>query len=99
MPANGASRTRLEIGTPPISKGSVRAGWAAPCSTVALMDQPQPFQGEQVVDLVDRLGEGDHRRGVTTGGEQPRVRQFLFDAADDAVDQAGEAEDEARVDR
>src|SRR4051812_1677244 len=99
MPASGASRTRLEIGTPPISKGSVRAGWPPACSAVALMDQPQPSQGQQVVDLVDRLGEGDHRRGVAAGGEQPGIRQLLFDPPDDAVDQAGEAEDEARVDR
>ena len=63
------------------------------------MDQPQALQGQQVVDLVDRLGEGDDGRGVAAGGEQPRVRQLLFDPADDAVDQPGEAEDEAGVDR
>src|SRR5690349_5205980 len=99
IPASGASRTRLAIGTLPISKGSVRAGWPPAFSAVALMDQPQSLQGQQVVDLVDRLGEGDDRRGVAAGGEQPRIRQFLFDPADDPVDQAGEAEDEARVDR
>ena len=43
--------------------------------------------------------KGTTRRGVAAGGEQPRVRQFLFDPPDDAVDQAGEAEDEAGLDR
>src|SRR3954454_3714076 len=99
IPASGASRTRLAIGTPPISKGSVRAGWAAPLSAVALMNPSQSLQGQQIVDLVDRLGEGDDRRGVAAGGEQVRVREFVFDPPDDAVDQAGESEDEAGVDR
>src|SRR3954449_5574522 len=62
IPARGASRTRLGISTSPIRKGSVSGG----CSGVAFMDQAQPLQGKHVVDLVDRLGEGDDDRGVAT---------------------------------
>src|SRR3954447_4059861 len=99
IPASGASRTRLARRTPPISKGSLSAGWRPGVSPVALMDQSQSLQGQQVVDLVDRLGEGDDGGGVAAGGEEVRVGKFVFDPADHAVDQAGEAVDEAGVDR
>src|SRR5215204_216874 len=93
IPASGASSTRLAISTSPIRKGSVS------CGRVAFMDQPQSLEGKQVVDLVDRLGEGDDGGGVAAGRQHLRVREFLLDPPDDAVDQAGEAEDEAGVDR
>src|SRR6476469_9616814 len=93
MPASGASRTRLEISTSAIRNGSVS------CGRVSFMDQAQPLQGKQVVDLVDRLGGGRNSRGVPTRGKQPRVGEFIFDPPDDAVDQAGKAEYEAGVDR
>ena len=38
------------------------------------MDQAQSLQGQQLIDLVDRLGEGDDRVGEAAGGEQPRLR-------------------------
>src|ERR1044071_3264014 len=95
IPARGASRTRLGISMPPIRRGSVSGG----CGGVALMDQSQPFESKEVVDFVDRLREGDDGGGVATGGDNPRIRQLLFDPAHDAVDQPGEAKDEAGVDR
>src|SRR3954471_11227436 len=63
IPASGASRTRFAIGTPPISKGSVSSG------RVALIDQPQALQRKEIVDQVDRLGEGDDRRCKAAGRE------------------------------
>src|SRR6185295_17387683 len=95
MPASGASRTRLEISMPPISKGSVSAG----CSGVPLMDESQPLQGKHVVDLLDRLGEGDDDLRQPAGRQQAGVAELLLDPPHDAVDHAGEAEDEARLDR
>src|SRR5882757_6629096 len=93
IPASGASRTRLAIGTPPISNGSVSSGG------IPRMDQPQALQGEQIVDFVDRLAEGDDRRGEATGRQQLRLGKFGFEAFDDPVDHPGEAIDEAGVDR
>src|SRR4051795_126367 len=56
MPASGASRTRLEVGTPAIYKGSVSS------SLVSVIAETQSLQAKHLVDLVDRLGEGDDDR-------------------------------------
>src|SRR4051794_18626271 len=77
MPASGASTTRFGMRTGPMWKGSVRAGSmrcvegscvggsaaARELHAVALMQELQPRQREQVVHLVDRLRERDDVAG------------------------------------
>ena len=64
------------------------------------MDQAQPAERQQVVDLVDRLAEGDDGFGQPArGNERSALTQLGRDPPCDAVDQPGEAEDDARLDR
>src|SRR3954471_3765834 len=102
MPASGARTTRLGMWTPPSVQESVRRRSATPqgYSAVALVQQPQPGEGEQVVDLVDGLGEGHDRAGQPAGGDRRRVLPHLgAQPGDDRIDLAGVAVDDARADR
>src|SRR3954447_23999186 len=70
MPASGASITRFGIVRPPRVQGSVRRlRIERPAySAIALVQQPQPGEREQVVDLIDRVREGHDRAGQAAGG-------------------------------
>src|SRR5947209_11336171 len=69
-------------------------------ATVALPDQSQPGQCQEVVDLVDLLAKRGDRAGEAAGRDRGRlVAEMLTQAADDAVDLTGEAVDDPRLDR
>ena len=64
---------------------------------VALVQQLQPVERQQVVDLVDRLRERDDVLGQAAGGDRLGVlAELAAQAPDDPVDLAGEAVDDAR---
>src|SRR4051794_14858154 len=94
MPASGASSSRLGTVCGPSCHGSVRRAGTptkvppvrASGRAVALVEDAQPAQRQQVVDLVDRAGERHDVLGQATGGNRPCLRpQFLAQAADDPV--------------
>src|SRR4051812_27412710 len=109
MPASGASSTRLEISTPPISNGSVSAGWSTPfapstdapgreaeeasvdgdCSIVLFIDDSQSFEGQEVVDLVNRLAERGDSVGYAAGCDQGRFAELVLDPPRQRVDEPG----------
>ncbi len=66
---------------------------------VSLIDQPQSLQGEEVIDFIDRFGEGHDHLGKAPGGKKTRLAQLVLDPVGNAIDQPGEAEDEPRLDR
>src|SRR4051794_9966400 len=69
IPASGARITRFGRRTPPSSQGwSITPGRLD--GAVALPDEPEARQGEQVVDLVDPLAEGGNRRRQAAGGDR-----------------------------
>src|SRR5213076_2685800 len=71
MPARGASTTRLGIIRPPRAQESVRRfDTPTAYSAVALVEQPQPGEREQVVDLVDRVGERHDCARQAAGGDR-----------------------------
>src|SRR4051794_8954354 len=107
IPASGARIARFGRRTPPSSHSDVIGcctsgnASAAPSPLasrpVAFPHEPQPGERQQVVDLVYALAEGRDRRGEAAGRDCGRLGfQLLADAADDAVDLAGEPVDDAR---
>src|SRR3954447_22854978 len=57
---------------------------------VALPDQRQPVQGQQVVGLVDGAAVRHARPGQPAGGQRAELAQLLVQALDDPVDHPGE---------
>ena len=81
----------------PARRGLARALRPRP---VALVDDPQALERQQVVDVVDRRREGHDVLGQAAGGDRRGVRaELAAQAADDAVDLPGEAEDDPGADR
>ena len=68
---------------------------------IALPDQPQPDQRQQIVDLVDRLAYERHERVGEPAGRDHRRRRTEFgaQAPDDPLDLAGEPVDDPAADR
>ena len=67
---------------------------------VALPDDAQPRERQQVVDLVERVAERDHACGEPAGGDRlGRRAELLAQAADDPVDHRRVAEDHPGADR
>jgi len=67
---------------------------------VALPDQPQSGERQQVVDLVDQFAVGRDDRRMPAGCDGRRLlAELLADAPEDAVHLAGEAVHEARLER
>ncbi len=63
------------------------------------MQEAQPGQREQIVDLLDLLAVGhDERRQPARCDDRGAVAELAVDAAQDRVDRAGVAEDDAGVD-
>src|SRR3954452_21940116 len=86
---------------PPV-KPAASPPWVlrAASRAVALPDEAQARQGEQVVDLVDAVAEWRYRRCQAAGGDRGGLRaQFLADPADDSVDLTGKAVDDSRAQR
>src|SRR5438874_10368545 len=104
MPARGASTTRLGTRRLPSIQGSPRLGRAATrplwrASAVALEQQAQPGQREQVVDLLDLLRVGHDESGQATRRDHGRALVELHvQAPQDRVYRAGVAEHDARAD-
>src|ERR1700723_3738526 len=103
IPASGASSTRLGTYSEPSIQGSVSRGAEDTrplCdSAVALVDQPQPGEREQLVDGFDRGGERHDRAGEPAGGDRLGLGPELgAQAVDDRVDLAGGAVDDAGAD-
>src|SRR4051812_8644295 len=99
IPARGARTTRLGIVRPPSSQLSVSAFGIA-LDAIALVQQSQPGEREEVVDLVDRLGERSDDRRVPAGGDRVGLLPHLGpQAAHDRVDRPRVAVDDAGTDR
>src|SRR3954454_9166258 len=91
IPANGASTARFGRRTPPSSQG-----WSITrvrlVRAVALPDESQTGQRQQVVDVVELVAErGDRRRQATGRDRRGLDAELLADAPDYAVDLAREA--------
>src|SRR3954453_5258914 len=100
MPASGASTTRLGSSCPPSVQLSFSERMEPRLAAVALPDQSQAREREQVVGLVDLVAERGDRAGEAAGRDRrDPVAHLLAQAADDAVDLAGEAVDDAGLDR
>src|SRR5215831_1881632 len=70
-----------------------------PGSLVAFVDDAEPVQRQELVDRLDRGRLGRDQRRQPAGGEHAcRGVVLLADALDQAVDQRGVAEDDARLD-
>src|SRR5918998_1158138 len=70
MPASGARTTRLGMVRPPSCQDSSSEGMRVILGVaVERPDQPQAGEGEQVVRLVDALGEGHDGGGQPAGGD------------------------------
>src|ERR1700722_2318087 len=68
-------------------------------SAVALVDQSQPGQSQEIVDGFDRRGKRHDRTGEPAGGDRLRLGPELgAQAVDDRVDLAGGAVDDAGAD-
>src|SRR3954447_10495752 len=95
IPASGASTTRLGTVSGPRAQGSFRL--------VALMDDPQPLEGQQIVHRIDALAERHDHVGQAARGDHGGLLPHLrAQPADDPVDLAGVAVDDPgphRVDR
>ena len=78
-----------------------RRGLDARLGRVALPDEAQPGEGQQVVDLVDgRARERDDHLGQAAGGDDRRVlAQLLPEPPDDPLDLPGESEGDPAADR
>src|SRR5579875_3256779 len=116
MPASGASTRRLGIRTEPIEKGSCSEGSvlrAVACIlteasrrarsgllAVALKEQPQPLQDQEVVNLFQAASKGGDRLREAARRDAPRAAAKLCaQAPDHGVNRAREAVDHARADR
>src|SRR4051812_16831909 len=84
-----------------MSKGSVSEGIGNPfLGPVALPDQAQSGECEEVVDVVYLVAEGCDRRRQAASRDRGRLdAKLLADAAEDAVDLTGEAVDDSRSQR
>src|SRR3954469_11125364 len=101
MPASGARTSRFSSSCPPSVQGSFRER-IRPLSlaSVALPDEAQPGQRQQVIGLVDLVAERRDRAREAAGCDGHEVvADVLAQPSDDAVDLAGEAVDDARLDR
>src|ERR1051325_1405929 len=100
IPASGASSTRLGTSTGPIVNGVFSTPIrVAPLWPVALVQQAQPVEREQVVDRVDLLAERDDVLGQPARGDRLALPHLRPHAAQDRVDLAGKSVDDAAADR
>src|SRR4051812_3356363 len=101
IPASGARIARFGSSTPPMSNGSVSAGIGNPfLGPVALPDQAQSGECEEVVDVVYLVAERCDRGGQAASRDRGRLdAELLADPAEDAVDLTGEAVDDSRTQR
>src|ERR1700694_395153 len=77
----------------PASTRTVAAEWAI-CLDVALVVEPQPFEGQHRIVDVDDARLSQHCIGQPAGGDHQRiVSQFLLDAGDQPLDQSDVAID------
>src|SRR3954453_10278061 len=91
IPASGASSSRFGTVSGP-SRQLVRS--------VASMDETQTLEGQQVVHAIDGVREGHDHVREATGGDRRRVgAELRAQAADDPVDLARIAVDDAVADR
>src|SRR3954451_19677147 len=99
MPASGARTTRFGMVRPPRVQGSRSARMTPSLGLVPLPDELEPVEGEQVVDLADRVAERHDRARQPAGGERVRLLpQLGTQAREDAVDHARVAVDGAGAD-
>src|SRR5262245_25806083 len=69
-------------------------------SSVAGVDDPEPVQRQEFVDRLDRRGgRGDERAEAARRDHASAAVVLVPDARDEAVDEAGVAVDDARLDR
>src|SRR3954451_18948078 len=100
MPASGASTSRFSSSWPPSVQVSLRERMAPRLAPVALPDQAQPRERQQVVGFVDLVAERGYRAGQPAGRDGHQVvADLLAQPADDAVHLPREAVDDARLDR
>src|SRR3954453_7583551 len=100
MPASGASTTRLGSSCPPSVQLSFSERMEPRLASVALPDQPQAGEREQVVGLVDLIAERGDGAGEAAGRDGHQVvADLLAQPADDAVDLAREAVHDSGLDR
>src|SRR3954468_569922 len=100
IPARGASTARFGRRMPPSSHASsITAERVEPAAStsgpIPFPHEPEASEGEEIVDLVDAVAELGDRGRQATGGDCGRLdSQLLADAAEDAVDLAGEPVDD-----
>src|SRR5438270_3593283 len=104
MPARGASSTRLGTRSEPSIQGSVsEAGTPlimGPPLRVFVVEEAESSEGEQVVDLLDLLGVGhDEVREAAGRDHVGALAELRVEAAEDRVDRARVAVDDAGADR
>src|ERR1700730_16856413 len=106
IPASGASSTRLRTRKGPSEKASVSSGAGGMPNDVRrlgagveLAEKPQAGEGEEVVDLVDLLGEGHDEAAEAAGGDDGEAfPKLVVETPQDRVDGAGLPEDNAAAD-
>src|SRR6266498_2961871 len=107
---SGSERARAsEVVSVPNSNARARAPPSSPTRSattrasnldVAVIEQAQPVQRQRVVDPLDRCRQGsDEACKTARSNHRTGVAELGLDAGDDAVDQAGIAEHDARLHR
>src|SRR5438876_8577357 len=100
MPASGASTRRFGSTWEASFQLSVSLGTESSLAPVEIPDQPQAGEGEEVVDLVDRVAERRYGGRKPAGGDCGQLlAHVLSQPADDPIDLAGEAVDDPGPDR
>src|SRR3954471_5569933 len=100
IPASGASRTRLGTSTGPILNGVFSTPFrVAALLRVALVQEPQAVQRQQVVHDVDLIAERDDVLGQAAGGDRLAVAELRPQPPQDRVHLAREAVDDPAADR
>src|SRR3954466_13697826 len=99
MPASGASTSLFGSVWPPSVQLSFNDRIEARLAAVALPDEPQAGERQQVVGLVDLVAERRYRGRQAAGGDGRDLAHLLAQAPDDPVDLAGEAVHDPRLDR